>query len=162
MPDPIHTVGASLGRGRATPWARRGRRRADWAAGLSVKTFAEGMEVLYFPCCYSSYDPRLKKTAVATVNILNCGRSGFRHTRVPKDSLLRREHPQDRRRGAVQAAGQGEHQDFIESGVQKILVSSPHCYHTFKNEYSQFKVNFEVVHITQYLSELIRRREARS
>ncbi|UCD08939.1 MAG: (Fe-S)-binding protein, partial [Dehalococcoidales bacterium] len=44
---------------------------------------------------------------------------------------------------------------FIDNGVYRILVSSPHCYHTFKNEYLEFKVNFEVVHITQYLSELI-------
>jgi Fe-S oxidoreductase len=39
--------------------------------------------------------------------------------------------------------------------VKKILVSSPHCYHTFKNEYPEFSVNFEVVHISQYLCELI-------
>jgi Fe-S oxidoreductase len=44
---------------------------------------------------------------------------------------------------------------FIEHGVKKILVSSPHCYHTFTNEYPEFKVNFEVVHITQYLFQLI-------
>jgi Fe-S oxidoreductase len=46
---------------------------------------------------------------------------------------------------------------FIDNGVQKILVSSPHCYHTFKNEYPEFKVNFEVVHISQYLFELIKK-----
>jgi Fe-S oxidoreductase len=39
--------------------------------------------------------------------------------------------------------------------VKKILVSSPHSYHTFKNEYPEFMVNFEVVHINQYLHELI-------
>ncbi|MBA7583997.1 putative iron-sulfur-binding oxidoreductase FadF [subsurface metagenome] len=44
---------------------------------------------------------------------------------------------------------------FIDNGVKKILVSSPHCYHTFKNEYTEFKANFEVVHISQYLLELI-------
>jgi Fe-S oxidoreductase len=44
---------------------------------------------------------------------------------------------------------------FIDNGVKKILVSSPHCYHTFKNEYPEFMVNFEVVHISQYLCELI-------
>jgi Fe-S oxidoreductase len=44
---------------------------------------------------------------------------------------------------------------FVDNGVKKVLVSSPHCYHTFKNEYPEFMVNFEVVHITQYLSELI-------
>ena len=44
---------------------------------------------------------------------------------------------------------------FIDNGVKRILVSSPHCYHTFKNEYPEFMVNFEVVHITQFLAELI-------
>jgi Fe-S oxidoreductase len=44
---------------------------------------------------------------------------------------------------------------FIDNGVKKILVSSPHCYHTFKNEYKEFMVDFEVVHITQYLLDLI-------
>ena len=44
---------------------------------------------------------------------------------------------------------------FIDNGVKKILVSSPHCYHTFKNEYPEFMVNFEVIHISQYLFELI-------
>jgi Fe-S oxidoreductase len=45
---------------------------------------------------------------------------------------------------------------FIDHGVKKILVSSPHCYHAFKNEYAQFRVNFDVVHISQYLLELVR------
>ena len=44
---------------------------------------------------------------------------------------------------------------FIENGVKKILVSSPHCFHTFKNEYPEFMVNFEVVHISQYLLQLV-------
>ena len=45
---------------------------------------------------------------------------------------------------------------FIENGVKKIVVSSPHCYHTFKNEYPEFMVNFDVIHITQYLYQLIK------
>jgi Fe-S oxidoreductase len=44
---------------------------------------------------------------------------------------------------------------FIDNGVKKIIVSSPHCYHTFKNEYPDFRANFEVVHITQFIWELI-------
>jgi len=39
--------------------------------------------------------------------------------------------------------------------VKKILVSSPHCYHTFKNEYPEFMANFEVIHMAQFLFELI-------
>jgi Fe-S oxidoreductase len=39
--------------------------------------------------------------------------------------------------------------------VKKILVSSPHCYHTFKNEYPEFMVHFDVVHVVQFLAQLI-------
>jgi Fe-S oxidoreductase len=44
---------------------------------------------------------------------------------------------------------------FIDNGVKRVLVASPHCYHTFKNEYPEFMVNFDVVHISQFLQELI-------
>jgi len=36
-----------------------------------------------------------------------------------------------------------------------VVVSSPHCYHTFKNEYPELGGKFEVIHITQYLASLI-------
>jgi Fe-S oxidoreductase len=151
--SPVRTVSASL-TGEGNPLNEKREQRADWAEGLSVKPFTEEMEVLYFPGCYLSYDPRLKKVAVATATILNragldygilgtrencCGES-IRKTgdeelfkRLAKDNI----------------------KTFIDSGVKKILVSSPHCYHTFKNEYPEFMVNFEVIHISQYLSELI-------
>ncbi len=45
---------------------------------------------------------------------------------------------------------------FIDNGVKKIVVSSPHCFEAFKNEYAEFMVNFEIVHMTQFLHELIR------
>jgi Fe-S oxidoreductase len=44
---------------------------------------------------------------------------------------------------------------FIDKGVKKIIVSSPHCYHTFKNEYPEFMVHFDVVHMSEYILELI-------
>ena len=130
------------------------KKRADWAKNLSVKTFTEGMEALYFVGCYLSYDPRMKKVATATANILkkagvdfgilgnqeNCCGESIRKTgseevfkRLAKENI----------------------KTFIDNGVKKIIVSSPHCYHTFKNEYPEFMVNFEIVYISQYISELI-------
>ena len=44
---------------------------------------------------------------------------------------------------------------FIDHGVKRVLVASPHCYHTFKNEYPEFMVHLDVVHISQFLAELI-------
>ena len=39
--------------------------------------------------------------------------------------------------------------------VKKIVTACPHCFNTIKNEYPQFGGNFEVVHHTQFISELI-------
>ena len=154
VPDPIHTVSASLG-AEGNPMGEKREKRADWAAGLSVKTFTEGTEVLYFPCCYSSYDPRLKKTAVATVNILN--RAGVDFGILgSRDSCCGESIRKAGDETLFKRLARENIKSFVENGVQKILVSSPHCYHTFKNEYSQFKVNFEVVHISQYLAELVK------
>jgi Fe-S oxidoreductase len=130
-------------------------KRADWAKAVSVKPYAEGMEALYFVGCYLSYDPRMKKVALATANLLkkagvefgilgekeNCCGESIRKTgaeetfkKLAKDNI----------------------KTFIDHGVKKIIVSSPHCYHTFKNEYPEFMVHFDVVHINQFLFQLIR------
>ena len=53
------------------------------------------MDILYFPCCYCSYDPRLKKVAQATVKILKKADVDF-GILGSEGELLRREHPQDR------------------------------------------------------------------
>lgn len=39
---------------------------------------------------------------------------------------------------------------------EKILTACPHCFNTLKNEYSQFGGDFEVIHYTTLLKELIR------
>lgn len=130
-------------------------KRDDWAKDQGVKPFTEGMEALYFVGCYLSYDPRMKKVATATAAILkkagvdfgilgakeNCCGESIRKTgseevfkKLAKDNI----------------------QTFIDKGVKKIIVSSPHCYHTFVNEYPEFMVKFEVVHISQYIDELIK------
>ena len=66
---PVRAVSSGLA-AQGNPFNEDRKTRADWAEGLSVKPFAEGMELLYFPDCYCSYDPRLKKVARATATIL--------------------------------------------------------------------------------------------
>jgi len=146
----VMTSLASVG----NPWGQEPNDRANWAKELGLKEFTEGTEVLYFPCCYPSYDPRLRKVAQATADLLNkagvnfgilgskemcCGESV---RKAGNETLFKR-------------LARENIKTFIENGVKKIVVSSPHCFHTFKNEYPEFKVNFEVIHITQYLFQLI-------
>ena len=40
-------------------------------------------------------------------------------------------------------------------GVQKIVTQCPHCFNTLKNEYPQLGGNYEVVHHSQLLEQLI-------
>jgi Fe-S oxidoreductase len=151
---PVRTVNAGLV-AQGNPFGEEREKRGAWAEGLSVNTFTEGMDILYFPGCYLCYDPRSKKVARATASILNkagvdfgilgskencCGES-IRKT--GDEALFKR-----LARENIKA--------FIDNGVKKILVSSPHCYHTFKNEYPDFRVNLEVIHISQYLFQLVK------
>jgi Fe-S oxidoreductase len=39
--------------------------------------------------------------------------------------------------------------------AEKVIATSPHCYHTFKNEYPDLGAEFEVIHYTQHLDQLI-------
>jgi Fe-S oxidoreductase len=147
----VMTSFASVG----NPWGQEPKDRANWASEQGVPEFAEGMEVLYFPCCYPSYDPRLKKVAQATADLLkkagvNFGILGSKEMccgesirKAGNEALFKR-------------LARENIKTFIENGVKKIVVASPHCFHTFRNEYPEFKVNFEVLHITQYLGQLIK------
>ncbi len=147
----VMTSFASVG----NPWGQEPKDRANWASEQGVPEFTEGMEVLYFPCCYPSYDPRLKKVAQASAELLkkagvNFGILGSKEMccgesirKAGNEALFKR-------------LARENIKTFIESGVKKIVVASPHCFHTFKNEYPEFKVNFEVLHITQYLGQLLK------
>jgi len=128
--------------------------RDAWASGLSLKPFAEGMEILYFVGCYYSYDPRMTKVAVATAKLLEkvgvdfgiLGAQG-----VCCGESIRKAGNEE----VFKALARENIKTFIDKGVKRILVSSPHCYHTFVNEYPEFMVSFEVVHISEYLAELV-------
>jgi len=152
-PGPIHTVSASLG-SEGNPLGEKREKRLDWTKGLSVKTFTEGMDILYFPCCYTGYDGRLTKSAIATASILNGAGVDF-GILGPEQNCCGESIRKTGDEALFKRLAKENIKTFIDKGVKKIVVSSPHCYHTFKNEYSAFKVNFEVIHITQYLYELI-------
>jgi Fe-S oxidoreductase len=151
--NPIITVSGSL-QAEGNPFNMDRSKRADWAEGLSVKPFVEGMEVLYFPGCYLSYDPRLKKVAAATVKILKAAGVDFGILGT-KENCCGESIRKTGNEQLFKHLAKENIKNFIDRGVKKILVSSPHCYHSFKNEYPEFNVNFEIVHITQFLSELM-------
>jgi Fe-S oxidoreductase len=150
---PISAIRASLA-GEGNPLNETRERRAVWAEGLSIETFTEGMDLLYFPGCYLCYDPRLVKVARATANVLNLAGIDFGILGSEENCCgesIRKTGDEE----LFKRLARENIKTFIGKGVKKILVSSPHCFHAFKNEYPEFRVNFEVLHISQYLFELI-------
>lgn len=150
---PVEAVRGSLSIEGNPLGEERGKRDA-WAAGLDVRSFEEGMEVLYFVGCYYSYDPRMRKVARATAELL--GEAGVEFGILGESESCCGE--SIRKTGAealFRKLARENIKAFIDRGVKKILVSSPHCYHTLKNEYAEFMVNFEVVHISEFLLQLI-------
>ena len=150
---PVRAVSADLS-AEGNPFGEKRETRGDWAEGMSVKAFTEGTEILYFPCCYPSYDPRLKKVAQATATILNKAGVDFGILGA-KENCCGESIRETGNEALFKRLARENIKTFVDNGVKKILLSSPHCYHTFKNEYPEFQVNFEVVHISQFLYQLI-------
>ncbi len=151
--NPVITVSDSL-MAEGNPFNMERAKRAEWADGLPVKTFTEGMEVLYSPGCYLSYDPRMKKVAAATARILDKAGVDFGILGA-KESCCGESIRKTGNEDAFKSLARENIKTFIDHGVKKILVSTPQCNHTFKNEYPEFNASFEIVHISQFLSELM-------
>ncbi len=151
---PLRTASGSL-IGEGNPLGEGRKDRGAWVKGHLVKTFSDEMEILYFPGCYPSFDPRAKKISAATAKILNSAGVDF-GILGEKESCCGESIRKTGDEELFRRLAKENIKAFIDNGVKRILVSSPHCYHTFKNEYPEFMVNFEVIHITELIVDLLK------
>lgn len=127
---------------------------------MSVKTVAqlktEGKtpEVLFWVGCAGSFDDRYKRVTVAFVKILehlniNYAVLGDEETctgdparRAGNEFLFQ-----------MQAMANIQLLDAYE--IKKIVTACPHCFNTIKNEYPDLGGNYDVVHHSTFLQELL-------
>jgi len=153
VPEPLRITLkniAALG----NPMGESREKRANWATGLGVETFAASMEVAYFSCCVPAYDPKTNRMARSLTNILKKAKINFGII-GSAESCCGESVRKAGNENLFQSLAQSNMATFKEKGVKQLVVSSPHCYHAFKNEYPEFGANFEVLHYTQYLLKLI-------
>ena len=134
--------------------------RGDWAAELEGVDIVEagsgplGHEYLYWIGCAGSFDDRNKKTSRAVAKLLQ--RAGLDFAILGPSELCTGD---PARRSGNEYIFQMLAMQNIESldglGVQKIITQCPHCFNTLKNEYPQLGGNYEVVHHSQLLSQLV-------
>lgn len=142
----IHDVGNPLGEPRE--------KRSDWARELGVPTFTPEMDFLYFSCCLSSYDPRIKGVSEAVAGILQKAGTSFGILQSGENCCGEA----IRRIGAekvFEEVAKANISVFQKAGVTRVLVNSPHCYTSFKHDYPEYRSELEIIHTSQYFSELI-------
>jgi len=138
------------------PWGLPQDERFAWAEGLDVPTVKTnpGFEVLYWIGCAAAYDRRIQKVARSVVRLLKLAKVNFAvcgpEERCTGESARRMGDEfvfQDLARQNIETLGR--HQ------VKKIVTHCPHCFNSLKNDYPQFGGEYEVVHHSQFLADLV-------
>ena len=121
-----------------------------------AELFAAGQqpEVLFWVGCAGSFDDRAKKITKAFVKILNKANVSFAVLGTEESCTG----DPAKRSGneflfQMQAVTNIEVMNAYE--VKKVVTACPHCFNTLKNEYPGLGGNYEVVHHTQFLKQLL-------
>jgi len=153
VPDALRISAKNI-TGVGNPFGESPEKRADWAKDLGVKRFTPGTDILYFPGCVPAYDPDVKAVSQATATVLKKAGVDFGILGSEEKccgEAVRKAGYED----TFQSLASSNIKAFASNGVKTVVVSSAHCFHTFKNEYPEFGAEFEVLHIAQYLARLI-------
>lgn len=126
----------------------------------SVQTMAEmtqkgiSPEVLFWVGCAGSFDDRSKKITKAFVELLQSANVSFA-VLGPEESCTG--DPAKRAGNEFLFQMQASTNIEVLNGyqVKKIVTACPHCFNTLKNEYPQLGGQYEVLHHTQFLHQLI-------
>jgi Fe-S oxidoreductase/nitrate reductase gamma subunit len=143
----------------SNPWNLSSMDRDGWAEGIEVPPFdSDEHEYLFFVGCAASFDDRAKKISRALVKLFE--KAGLKYGYLGTDEpccgdMARRGGSESNFRMMVDM----NVEMFGEAGVKKIVTACPHCFNTFKNEYSEFGGKLEVVHHTEILAEQVAKGE---
>jgi Fe-S oxidoreductase len=151
-PASIRSVTTSLST-LGNPWQGEKDERTKWTSGLDVKQYSQGMDLLYYPCCTVAYDKRLTGVARATADILQ--KTGFSFGILGAENCCGESIKKAGNEKVFRDLSRNNIFLFLENSVNKVLVNSPHCYITFKDEYPALGGNFETVHLVQLLANLL-------
>jgi Fe-S oxidoreductase len=114
----------------------------------------ETPEILFWVGCSGSYDQRAQKITKAFATILN--RVGIKYAILGKEEACTGDPA--RRAGnefLFQMMAYNNIQVLNGYGIKKIVTACPHCFNILQNEYADLGGNYEVIHHTVLLQQLI-------
>jgi Fe-S oxidoreductase/nitrate reductase gamma subunit len=132
--------------------------RADWISQAKLRVVAPGekVDVLYWIGCIVAFDPQKHKIATDICRLMEkCGvdfgvlgadeKCCGDPARIMGQEML------------FQQTAKEQVELIKQREFKTLLTGCPHCYNVLKHEYKQFGGNFNVVHHSEFISDMIRR-----
>ncbi len=161
FPDELKTVFSNM-ENNGAPWAFPQSDRLKWTEKLDItvpvaadKQSSEGgFDVLYWVGCAGSFDARYQNVSRSVAQLLDKAKVNYAvlgtEEKCNGDSA---------RRLGNEFLAQTMIKENVETmkkyNFKKILVSCPHCLQTIGNEYKEFGGDYEVVHHSEFIGDLI-------
>ena len=141
------------------PWGISNTERADWAEDLEGIEIIDGgdpltAEYLYWVGCAGSFDDKNKKVTQSMAKLLQRAEVSFAIL-GPAENCTGDPARRSGNEYIFQMLAMQNIETLDGMGVRKIITQCPHCFNTLGNEYPQLGGNYEVVHHSQFLEELI-------
>jgi Fe-S oxidoreductase len=144
------------------PWGQPPAAREEWMKGgrrqeeLEIPHISEApdAEVLFWVGCAGAFDDRNKKVVYDFAKLMQI--AGVKFAILGGEENCNGDPA--RRMGAeyiYQMLAEQNIETLNGHNVKKIVTVCPHCFNTMFNEYPQFGGNFEVIHHTEYLAQLV-------
>ncbi len=138
------------------PWNVSQADRMKWADGMKVPTIEQNPEpeILWWVGCAPATDARAQKTAQAFAKILNA--AGVNYAVLGKNEACTGDSARRAGREDIFFGLASQNVEILnEVAPKRIVTTCPHCLHTIKNEYPAFGGNYQVIHHTQLINELV-------
>jgi Fe-S oxidoreductase len=142
------------------PWGLGSAKRTEWLAAMDFEIpvvtdeIPADAEYLYWVGCAGSLDERGRKQVESTARMLH--RAGVKFAVLgPRESCTG---DPARRMGneyLFQEMAKANIDTLNRAKVTKVVASCPHCFNTIKNEYPALGGDYEVIHHSELLADLV-------
>jgi Fe-S oxidoreductase len=145
---------------KGNPWGMSENKRTEWITELDFEVpvvdgvIGDDVEYLFWVGCAGALEDRARKTTKAIAQLLHTAGVKFA-VLGPAESCTG---DPARRMGnefVYSMLAQQNIETLNEAKARKIVASCPHCFNTIANEYPQLGGNYEVIHHTQLLAQLV-------
>ena len=143
------------------PWGMGQQGRADWTKKLDFEVKVLGdpgvdsAEYLWYVGCAGSFDDRNQAVTLALARLLKEAGIDFA-VLGPREMCNGDPARRSGNEYVWQQLALQNIQTFDDLGVRKVITQCPHCFNTLANEYPQMGGDYEVVHHSELLAEMVR------